>query len=165
MKFAVDYYLLDAAILGMGLFAFALIIERAKSLYFTYSIDADKFMSKLMKLVEEDKVEEGITYCAANEKKPLAHVMKRILERSDRDDAAIEASLDIAAGEVAPGRPPVGLDAGADLSGPGPVAGCGEVPANRQSLPRGPEGLRAVGVGSGPAPRQPDARGGRIQRR
>ncbi len=103
MKFAVDNYLLDAAILGMGLFAFALMIERVKSLYFTYSIDADKFMTKLMKLVDEDKIEEGITYCAANEKKPLAHVMKRILERSDRDDAAIEMSLDIAAGEVAPG--------------------------------------------------------------
>jgi biopolymer transport protein ExbB len=103
MKFAVDNYLLDAAILGMGLFAFSLMIERVKSLYFTYSINAEKFMTKLMKLVEEDKIEEGITYCAANEKKPLAHVMKRILERSDRDDAAIEMSLDIAAGEVAPG--------------------------------------------------------------
>ncbi len=103
MKFAVDNYLLDAAILGMGLFVLALVIERVKSLYFTYSINGEQFMSKLMKLVEEDKIEEGITYCGANQKKPLAHVMKRILERSDRDDHAIEASLDIAASEVAPG--------------------------------------------------------------
>lgn len=103
MKFAVDNYLLDAAICSMGLFALALVIERFKSLFFTYSINAEQFMSKLMKLVEEDKIEEGITYCAANQKKPLAHVMKRVLERSDRDDAAIEASLDIAASEVAPG--------------------------------------------------------------
>lgn len=103
MKFAVDNYLLDAAILGMGLFALSLTLERVKSLYFTYSLNAELFMTKLMKLVEEDKIEDGITYCAANQKKPLAHVMKRILERSDRDDQAIEASLDIAAGEVAPG--------------------------------------------------------------
>ena len=103
MKFAVDNYLLDAAILGMGLFVLSIVIERVKSLYFTYSINAEHFMSKLMKLVEEDKIEESITYCGANEKKPLAHVMKRILERSDRDDQAIEASLDIAASEVAPG--------------------------------------------------------------
>lgn len=103
MKVAVDYYLVDAAIGLMGLFALALIIERCKSLYFTYSINAELFMSKLTKLVEDDKIDEAITYCAANEKKPLAHVMKRILERSDRDEAAIDHSLDIAASEVAPG--------------------------------------------------------------
>ncbi len=60
-------------------------------------------MAKVMKWVEEDKIEEAITFCSANEKKPLAHVIKRILERADRDDKAIEASLDIAASEVAPG--------------------------------------------------------------
>lgn len=103
MKFAVDNYLIDGAIGLMGLFGIALILERAKALYFDYSLEADKFMAKVMKLVEEDKVGEAITYCAANEKKPLAHVVKRILERSDRDDAAIETSLDIAASEVAPG--------------------------------------------------------------
>lgn len=103
MKFAVDYYIIDACIGLMGLFGIALIVERSKALYFDYSLDADKFMAKVMKLVEEDKVDEAITYCAANEKKPLAHVVKRILERSDRDDQAIDQSLDIAASEVAPG--------------------------------------------------------------
>lgn len=102
MKFAVDFYLVDAAIGLMGLFGLALIVERTKALYFTYSIQADAFMAKVMKLVEDDKIDEAITYCAANETKPLAYVAKRILERSDRDDAAIEASLDIAASEVAP---------------------------------------------------------------
>ena len=103
MKFAVDNYLIDAAIGMMGLFAIALIIERTRALYFTYSIKADEFITKVMKFVDDDKVDEAITYCAANEQKPLAHVMKRILERSDRDDAAIDQSLDIAAAEVAPG--------------------------------------------------------------
>jgi biopolymer transport protein ExbB len=103
MKFAVDNYLIDVFIGGLGLFALALIFERTKALYFDYSMKSDEFMGKVMKLVEEDKVEEAITYCAANEKKPLAYVAKRILERSDRDDHAIEASLDIAASEVGPG--------------------------------------------------------------
>lgn len=102
MKFAVDYYLLDGAIVLMGLFAFSLVIERFKALYFEYSIKAEPFMAKVGKCVDEDKIEEAIAYCSANEKKPLAQVMKRILERSDRDDAAIEHSLDIAATEVAP---------------------------------------------------------------
>ena len=103
MKLAVDYYLLDFAIGLMGIFSFALILERVKALYFDYSIKHEPFMAKVFSLIEADKVDEAITYCAANEKKPLAYVMKRILERSDRDNAAMEDSLDIAASEVAPG--------------------------------------------------------------
>ncbi len=103
MKFAVDNYMIDGAIGLMGLFGIALILERVKSLFIDYSMDSEKFMAKVTKLVEEDKVGEAITYCAANDKKPLAHVVKRILERSDRDDRAIDDSLDIAASEVAPG--------------------------------------------------------------
>lgn len=103
MKFAVDNFLIDFAIGTLGIFGCALIIERVKSLFFTYSMDADSFVAKIIKLVEGDKIDEAITMCAANEKKPLAHVIKRILERSDRDESAIEQSLDIAASEVAPG--------------------------------------------------------------
>ena len=55
-----------------------------------------------MKLVQEDQMEQAITFCAANEKKPLAYVIKRVLERSDRDDKSIEHSLDIASSEIAP---------------------------------------------------------------
>lgn len=103
MKFAVDNYLIDGVIGLLGLFACALVIERVKSLYFTYSMDADGFMAKVIKMVEADQIDEAITFCAANRKKPLAHVTKRILERSDRDEHAIDQSLDIAAAEVAPG--------------------------------------------------------------
>ena len=102
MKIAVDYYLIDVVIGLMGVFGIALIFERVKALYFDYSMDSTAFMAKIFQLVEADKVDEAITYCAANEKKPLAYVTKRILERSDRDDQAIEASLDIAASEVGP---------------------------------------------------------------
>jgi biopolymer transport protein ExbB/TolQ len=60
-------------------------------------------MGQVLKLVEEDKTEEAIAYCAANETKPLAYVIKRILERSDRDEGSMNDSLDIAASEIAPG--------------------------------------------------------------
>lgn len=102
MKLAIDFYLIDVAIGLMGVFAIGLIFERVKALYFTYSIQADAFYAKVSRMVEEDKIEEAITYCAANESKPLAHVTKRILERSDRDEAAIDAALDIAASEMSP---------------------------------------------------------------
>jgi biopolymer transport protein ExbB len=103
MKWAVDNYMIDATIGLMGLFALGLIFERVRALYFDYSMNSQEFMGKILKLVEEDKIEEAITLCGANEKKPLAKVVKRILERADRDDSAIEQSLDIAASEVAPG--------------------------------------------------------------
>ena len=102
LKFVIDHQLLDVCMLGMGAFGFALIGERIKALYFDYSIQASSFMAKVMKLVEEDKIDEAITYCSANEKRPLAYVVKRILEKSDRDDGAIDQSLDIAASEIAP---------------------------------------------------------------
>ncbi len=102
MKFAVDNYILDGAIISMGLFGMALIMERVKALFFDYSIKVDPFMARVNQLIEADKIEEAITFCAANDKKPLPYVIKRILERSDRDDQAIEASLDIAASEIAP---------------------------------------------------------------
>lgn len=90
------------SIYGMGVFGLVLILERAKALFVDYSIKGDIFMKQIKSLVEIDKIEEAITYCAANDKKPLAHVVKKILERADRDDRSIEQALDIAVGEVAP---------------------------------------------------------------
>lgn len=103
MKFMVDFYIVDCFIAMMGIFGIALIVERYKALFFTYSLEAKPFMTHVLKLVEEDKIEEAIAYCAANETKPLAYVVKRVLERSDREDSAINDSLDIAASEIAPG--------------------------------------------------------------
>ena len=103
MKFAVDYYMIDGVIGVLGLFGLALIIERVRALFFTYALDADAFMAKIIKHVEADKIDEALAMCAANDKKPLAYVAKRILERSDRDESSIGHSLDIAAAEIAPG--------------------------------------------------------------
>ena len=102
LKTVVDLKLLDIAIVCMAIFAAALVVERFKALYWSYSMNVDAFMAKIFALVEQDKIDEAVTFCGANEKKPLAHVIKRILEKSDRDDAAIDQSLEIAASEVAP---------------------------------------------------------------
>jgi biopolymer transport protein ExbB len=98
----VDYKIVDFIIAMVGVFAFGLLYDRYKALYFDLPLPAEPFMKQVMTLIEQDKMEEAITFCTANEKKPLAYVIKRILERSDRDDSAIEHSLDIAASEVAP---------------------------------------------------------------
>lgn len=102
LKAIVDYYLIDVAIGLMGIFGFALISERVKALFVDYSLDTHNFVAKITKWIEEDKIEEAIAYCTANEKKPAAYVVKKMLEKADRDDSTIEHSLDIAAGEMAP---------------------------------------------------------------
>jgi biopolymer transport protein ExbB len=102
MGVLVDYKIVDFVIAAIGVFAFGLLFDRYKALYFDLPLPAEPFMKQVMTLVEQDKMEEAVTFCSANEKKPLAYVIKRILERSDRDDAAINHSLDIAASEVAP---------------------------------------------------------------
>lgn len=102
LSFLNNYKIIDACIVAVGMFGMYLLLDRFRALYFEFSLPAEPFMKQVMSLIEQDKIEEAITFCAANEKKPLAYVTKRILERSDRDDGAIESSLDIAAAEVAP---------------------------------------------------------------
>lgn len=89
-------------IIFMGLSGLALIIERAKTLYFDYAIKTEDFMKQVKSLIMNDKVEEAITYCSANDHAPIAHVVKGVLERSDRDDEGINQGLDIALAEVIP---------------------------------------------------------------
>lgn len=89
-------------IISFGIAGLALILERGRTLFFEYSIKTDEFMNQVKSLVMNDKVDEAITYCAANEKAPLAHVVKGVLERSDRDDEGINQGLDIALAEVIP---------------------------------------------------------------
>ncbi len=89
-------------IVAMGLAALAIIIERARVLFFEYAIKTDQFMKQVKSLVLNDQVEEAITFCAANEKAPLAHVVKGVLQRADRDDDGINQGLDIALSEIIP---------------------------------------------------------------
>lgn len=102
MNFIVEYKVADICIGSIGLFGLALIVDRAKALYFDYSLPAEPFMEQVMKLVREDKIEEAVTFCSANESKPLAFVLKKLLERSDREDRAMDHALNTAASEVAP---------------------------------------------------------------
>lgn len=91
-----------AVICIMGLIGVILIIERGKALYLDYTIKADQFINHVRGLIMKDQIEDAITYCAANKKAPLAHVVKGVLERSDRDDEGIYTGLDIALSEVIP---------------------------------------------------------------
>lgn len=102
LSFTTDYKIVDIFIGIVGLFGYYLVVERAKALYFDLALPAEPFMKQVLGLVQQDKIEEAITYCAANEKKPLAYIVKHVLERSDRDEASMNHALDLAAAEVTP---------------------------------------------------------------
>lgn len=102
LTFLNNYKIIDACIVATGMFGIYLLFDRFKALYFDLSLPARPFMKQVTSLIEQDKIEEAITFCTANEKKPLAYVTKRILERSDRSDSDVESALDIAASETAP---------------------------------------------------------------
>lgn len=102
LSFLNNYKIIDMFIVLVGIFGLYIIFERFRALYGEFSLPAEPFMKQVLSLVEQDKIEEAITFCAANEKKPLAYIAKRILEKSDRDDHAMETAMDIAASESAP---------------------------------------------------------------
>lgn len=80
----------------------ALVIERARTFYFKYTMNVEDFTSKIQTLVLSRKHEEAVVVCAQLEDKPLAHAFKMILEKSDRDDETIFQAQDIAMSEVMP---------------------------------------------------------------
>ncbi len=109
MNLGIDFkmMLVDSGLIGwvtvvIGIVGLALVIERVKTLYFDFSIKSQEFMGQLKALVLNDQIEEAITFCTANYRKPMAHVIKGVLERSDRDDEGINQGLDIALAEVIP---------------------------------------------------------------
>lgn len=85
-----------------GLGSLALIVERARALYFAYGIDADQFMNKIQNLILAKKVDEAIVVCNQMDNKPMAKAFKTILEKADRDDETIFQSHDIAMSEAVP---------------------------------------------------------------
>ena len=102
IEFLATYKIADVMILLVGLFGIGVVLERFKALYIDYNLPAGPFMSQVMALVLNNQTEEAITFCSANANKPLAMVIKRVLERSDRDTESIEKSYDIASSEVGP---------------------------------------------------------------
>ena len=101
-KFVNDGGTVAWIIVGLGVFGATLIVERVKVLYFEFNMDAADFSAKIQSYLLGNKVEEAIALCAANPKSPLAYVIKGILERSDRDDQAMQQAMDIRYSEVLP---------------------------------------------------------------
>lgn len=101
-NFIVNSGIVGWIIILTGAAAIALVIERARTLYFKYSMNVDDFTGKIQSLILGRKHEEALIMCAQLEDKPLAKAFKVILEKSDRDDETIFQAQDIAMSEVVP---------------------------------------------------------------
>lgn len=90
------------AIMLVGVGSMALVVERAKVLYFKFGMNVDDFMTRVQTLVLARKTDEALTVCAQMQGKPLANAFKTILEKADRDDDTIFQAHDIAMSENEP---------------------------------------------------------------
>lgn len=102
IKFIVESGAFGWAIIAVAVVSLALIVERTKALYSKYNLKTESFMRQLNSLLLADKIEESLTFCDANREKPVAHVIKSVLERADRDEESMKKSFEISFTEVLP---------------------------------------------------------------
>lgn len=86
----------------LAVVAMALIIERTKALFFDLSIKTEDFIAQVRSLIVSGQLEEAITFSDANRKAPVAHIVKGIVERADRDEESIRKGMEISFSEVLP---------------------------------------------------------------
>lgn len=102
IKFVVESGTFGYAIVLTGIASLAIIIERVKTLYYDFNLKTESFMAQLNSLLLSDKIEESVTFCEANKDKPVAHIIKSVLERADRDEESMKKSFEISFTEVLP---------------------------------------------------------------
>lgn len=101
-QFVIDSGFVGWTIMATGFFAFAIIGERIKHLYFDYHLDTKSFQNKVQTYIQQRKFNEAILVCDGLIKKPMAHAFKSILLKADREEEAIYQASDIALAENVP---------------------------------------------------------------
>lgn len=88
-------------IIVCGIFAVAIILERAWALYQTYPLRAqDEFFDRIRDLVMGNKVSDALALCERYGTKPVAQVVKRALIRAQQPIEMVEDGLELAVEEV-----------------------------------------------------------------
>ncbi|OFZ79621.1 MAG: hypothetical protein A2603_03920 [Bdellovibrionales bacterium RIFOXYD1_FULL_55_31] len=81
-----------------GLVAISIFLERTVSLYMRYPLGTAKFLEKIRSLADQDRLNEGISFCERYENKPVARVVKEGLMRAHQPQEIVEHGLLVAAG-------------------------------------------------------------------
>ncbi len=91
-----------APILISGVIAGAIVIERAQTLFKTYSIqNADSFYDRIRDLVSRGQLNEAVALCNQFAGKPSADLIKSALERAHQPEELIMNSIELARNKYA----------------------------------------------------------------
>lgn len=91
-----------APILISGVIASAIVIERAQTLFKTYSIqNADSFYDRIRDLVSRGQLNEAVALCNQFIGKPSADLIKSALERAHQPEELIMNSIELARNKYA----------------------------------------------------------------
>ncbi len=86
-----------APIILVGIFGFAIILERIKALYLSYPISNEEaFFEKIREMILVGEVAEAVTLCDQHSGKPVATVVKRGLLRAHQPENLVENGLELA---------------------------------------------------------------------
>jgi len=96
-----DNFLHVLPIMVAFVFAAVIIVERVRSLFFSYPMkNAQAFFDKITHLVLAGKTNDAVALCDENKSKPISHVVKAALIRGHLPESLIENSVEMAGGEA-----------------------------------------------------------------
>jgi biopolymer transport protein ExbB len=81
-------------ILGVGLFAGGVVVERIISLYALSFLGARRFSEDVARLVEERRYADALARCSVRSGHPLPRVLKAGLQHADRSDREVEKAME-----------------------------------------------------------------------
>lgn len=90
------------AILAVGVFAFAISVERIFFLYFRAAIDSKSFMGQIQKLVMANSIDRAVKMCSQEPNAVLPKVLKAGLLRANDSESDIQNAVAETTLEVAP---------------------------------------------------------------
>ena len=101
-EFMKNNFMHVAPILASGLIALAIIIERAQTLFKTYSLNnPDSFFDKIRDLVSKGRVQDAAALCNQYSGKPSAELIKSALERCHQPEELIMNSIELSRNKFA----------------------------------------------------------------
>jgi biopolymer transport protein ExbB len=89
-------------ILGVSVFGFAIILERAYQLYLRYRIDEQGLLRNVIGAVDSQQYHRAMELCNRRSSHPLTRVLKAGLTKGNRSDKEIQRAMEEEAVRVAP---------------------------------------------------------------
>jgi biopolymer transport protein ExbB len=101
-EFMKNNFMHVAPIMAAGFIALAIIVERAQTLFKTYTVNnAEQFFDKTRELVSKGRVQDAVALCNQYPGKPCAELIKSALERAHQPEELIMNSIELARNKYA----------------------------------------------------------------